>query len=44
MKVANFTRSYESARFGRSVDDAEALPKLFEEITTGEKRNVASAS
>ena len=37
MKVENFTRHYESARFGKSVDDAEALPKLFEEITAGEK-------
>jgi len=34
--VARFTRSYESARFGRSIDDAEALPKLFEEITACE--------
>jgi transglutaminase-like putative cysteine protease len=37
MKVENFTRHYESARFGKSVDDAEALPKLFEEITACEK-------
>jgi transglutaminase-like putative cysteine protease len=37
MKVATFTRHYESARFGQSIDDAEALPKLFEEITSGEK-------
>jgi protein-glutamine gamma-glutamyltransferase len=37
MKVATFTRHYESARFGKSVDDAEALPKLFEEINAGEK-------
>jgi transglutaminase-like putative cysteine protease len=35
-KVANFTRAYESARFGRSVDDAATLPELFREITTGE--------
>jgi protein-glutamine gamma-glutamyltransferase len=33
-KVAAFTRAYESARFGRSVDDARILPELFEEITT----------
>jgi hypothetical protein len=33
-KVAAFTRAYESARFGRSVDDARVLPELFEEITT----------
>jgi transglutaminase-like putative cysteine protease len=38
MKVEKFTRHYESARFGKSVDDAEALPKLFEEITAGEKK------
>ena len=37
VKVATFTRSYESARFGRSVDDAEALPRLFEEITVGDR-------
>jgi hypothetical protein len=35
-KVATFTRAYESARFGQSVDDARALPELFEEITAGE--------
>jgi hypothetical protein len=33
-KVARFTRAYESARFGRSVDDAQSLPRLFEDITT----------
>ena len=36
-KVATFTRAYESARFGQSVDDARALPELFEEITAGER-------
>jgi transglutaminase-like putative cysteine protease len=36
-KVAAFTRAYESARFGQSVDDARVLPKLFEEIAAGEK-------
>jgi len=36
-KVATFTRAYESARFGQSVDDARALPELFEEITTAER-------
>ena len=40
--VARFTRSYESARFGRSVDDAEALPKLFEEITAEQKETSKS--
>ncbi len=36
-KVATFTRAYESARFGQSVDDARALPELFEEITAVER-------
>jgi len=31
-KVAVFTRHYESARFGESVEDAKVLPGLFEEI------------
>jgi len=35
-KVARFTRAYESARFGQSVNDAQSLPKLFKEITTPE--------
>ena len=38
-KVATFTRAYESARFGQSVDDARALPELFEEITAGERQS-----
>jgi len=33
--VAAFTRAYESARFGQSVDDARALPDLLEEIRAG---------
>jgi len=33
-KVAAFTRAYESARFGRSVDDARILPELFEDLAT----------
>jgi transglutaminase-like putative cysteine protease len=32
-KVAKFTRAYESARFGRSLDEAQNLPALFAEIT-----------
>jgi protein-glutamine gamma-glutamyltransferase len=32
-RVARFTRAYESARFGKSVDDAQSLPVLFEAIT-----------
>lgn len=30
--VERFTHRYEGARFGRSVEDAERLPELFEEI------------
>jgi transglutaminase-like putative cysteine protease len=37
-RVATFTRHYESARFGKSVDDAALLPELFEEITASEDR------
>jgi len=33
--AAAFTRAYESARFGQSVDDARALPDLLEEIRAG---------
>jgi protein-glutamine gamma-glutamyltransferase len=36
-KVSTFTRAYESARFGQSVDAARALPELYEEIAAGEK-------
>jgi protein-glutamine gamma-glutamyltransferase len=35
-KVARFTRAYESARFGKSVDDAQRLPELFKEVTARE--------
>jgi len=35
-KVARFTRAYESARFGKSVDDAQKLPELFQDITANE--------
>jgi hypothetical protein len=35
-KVARFTRAYESARFGKSVDDAQSLPGLFQDITAVE--------
>lgn len=35
-KVARFTRAYESARFGKSVADAQSLPELFQDITTAE--------
>jgi transglutaminase-like putative cysteine protease len=36
-KVATFTRAYESARFGQSVEGARALPELFGEITAVER-------
>jgi protein-glutamine gamma-glutamyltransferase len=42
-KVAAFTRAYESARFGNSVDDAQSLPELFEEITTVDAVEAAKA-
>ena len=35
-KVDRFTRAYESARFGKSVDDAQSLPEHFQEITAAE--------
>jgi protein-glutamine gamma-glutamyltransferase len=35
-KVARFTRAYESARFGKSVPDAQKLPELFHEIAAVE--------
>jgi hypothetical protein len=38
-KVAAFTRAYESARFGNSVDDAQSLPGLFEEIADDNGRS-----
>ena len=31
--VEQFTRRYENARFGRSVEDAQRLPELYEAIT-----------
>jgi hypothetical protein len=38
-KVGRFTRAYESARFGKSVDDAQSLPELFQDITIAETEN-----
>ena len=35
--VARFTQVYESARFGNSVDDAQRLPELYEEVETATK-------
>jgi len=40
-RVAAFTRAYESARFGQSLEDALVLPQLFEEIAAAEKRRTA---
>jgi transglutaminase-like putative cysteine protease len=36
--VAQFTRHYESARFGDSAEDARRLPELYVEITTTARR------
>jgi transglutaminase-like putative cysteine protease len=33
-KVASFTRAYESARFGNSIEAAQTLPELFHDIRT----------
>jgi transglutaminase-like putative cysteine protease len=35
-RVSAFSRAYESARFGKSLADAQRLPKLFAEITAEE--------
>ncbi len=35
-KVATFTRAYESARFGKSSEDAQHLPELFRDISVPE--------
>jgi hypothetical protein len=43
-KVARFTRAYESARFGKSVDDAQSLPKLLHDITSGDTADSRKAS
>ena len=37
-RIAKFTRHYESARFGRSAADAQALPRLFDEITADDRQ------
>ena len=36
--VAEFTRHYESARFGGSAQDAQRLPDLYEEVSTAAGR------
>jgi len=38
-RVARFTRHYEHARFGNSVEDARRLPELFEEICAAGRRD-----
>jgi transglutaminase-like putative cysteine protease len=43
-KVARFTRAYESARFGKSVDDAQSLPELFKEVTARETADLRKTS
>ena len=43
-KVARFTRAYESARFGQSVEDAQSLPALFKEVTAGETADLRKTS
>ncbi len=35
--VKTFTHTYEAARFGQSVEDAKALPELFEEVASSKK-------
>lgn len=37
MRVENFTRAYEAARFGESADHARRLPELYEEVTTPDR-------
>ena len=36
--VAQFTRRYESARFGKSAEDANRLPELYEEVSSLARR------
>ena len=43
-KVANFTRAYESARFGKSLDDAQSLPQLFNDITSAPAKDSRKTS
>jgi hypothetical protein len=37
-QVEQFTRHYESARFGDSAEDARRLPELYEEISSSKRR------
>jgi protein-glutamine gamma-glutamyltransferase len=38
-RVVNFTEHYQSARFGRSVEDAEQLPVLYEAVKSSPKKH-----
>jgi len=38
MRVGRFTEAYESARFGSSLDDAQRLPELYEEVELATKK------
>jgi hypothetical protein len=38
LRVAEFTRHYESARFDNSVEDVRRLPELYEEISATRRR------
>ena len=40
LRVVKFTQRYESARFGKSAEDAELLPMLFEEVKSSPKHHV----
>jgi transglutaminase-like putative cysteine protease len=37
-RVTRFTQAYESARFGKSAEDGERLPHLYEEIESAAKK------
>ena len=41
IRVANFTHRYENARFGKSAEDAEQLPMLYEEVKSSPKGDFA---
>jgi hypothetical protein len=43
-RVATFTQHYERARFGKSPQDAEQLPMLFEEVKHSPRKRRAHAS
>ena len=41
-KVATFTRAYESARFGKSIEDARRLAHLLRNINPAEPANISA--